>query len=74
VIQHPIDRLVNYSLTSSLPLLLLIFAVLAGVVILNFPPREEEPQIVVPMIEVWVDVPNLSARQVERQATTSLEK
>jgi multidrug efflux pump subunit AcrB len=72
--QHPIDRLVNYSLTSGLPLFLFIFAVLAGIVALNFTPREEEPQIVVPMIDVWVEVPNLSARQVERQATIPLEK
>ncbi|MFT5313411.1 MAG: multidrug efflux pump subunit AcrB, partial [Paraglaciecola sp.] len=74
MIKHPIDRLVNYSLTSSLPLCLFIFAVLAGAMALNFTPREEEPQIVVPMIDVWVEVPNLSARQVERQATVPLEK
>jgi multidrug efflux pump subunit AcrB len=72
--QHPIDRLVKYSLTSGLPLWLFIFSVLAGAVALNLTPREEEPQIVVPMIDVWVEVPNLSARQVERQATTPLEK
>jgi multidrug efflux pump subunit AcrB len=57
-----------------MPLLLFSFALLAGIVALNFTPREEEPQIVVPMIDVWVEVPNLSARQVERQVTTPLEK
>ncbi|MFT5115629.1 MAG: multidrug efflux pump subunit AcrB [Parasphingorhabdus sp.] len=71
---HPIDKLVNYSLTSSLPLFLFLFAVISGAIALNFTPREEEPQIVVPMIDVWVEVPNLSARQVERQATIPLEK
>lgn len=71
---HPIDKLVSYSLTSSLPLLLFLFAVLAGVIALKVTPREEEPQIVVPMIDVWVEVPNLSARQIERQATVPLEK
>ncbi|MFT5675410.1 MAG: multidrug efflux pump subunit AcrB, partial [Paraglaciecola sp.] len=71
---HPIDRLVSYSLTSNLPFIMFLFAVLAGIVALNFTPREEEPQIVVPMIDVWVEVPNLSARQVERQATVPLEK
>jgi multidrug efflux pump subunit AcrB len=71
---HPIDRLVSYSLTSNLPFVMFLLAVLAGIVALNFTPREEEPQIVVPMIDVWVKVPNLSARQVERQATVPLEK
>lgn len=71
---HPIDRLVSYSLTSNLPFVMFLFAMLAGIVALNFTPREEEPQIVVPMIDVWVEAPNLSARQVERQATVPLEK
>jgi multidrug efflux pump subunit AcrB len=71
---NPIDRLVSYSLTSNLPFVLFLFAVLAGIAALHFTPREEEPQIVVPMIDVWVEVPNLSARQVERQATVPLEK
>ena len=72
--KHPIDNVVNYFLNSRLPPLLFVFAILAGLLALNFTPREEEPQIVVPMIDVWVDVPNLSARQVERQATVPLEK
>ena len=72
--KNPIDRLVKYSLSSNLPFVMFLFAVLAGIVALNFTPREEEPQIVVPMIDVWVEVPNLSARQVERQATVALEK
>ena len=50
-----------------------LFAVLAGIVALNFTPKEEEPQIVVSVIDVCVEVPNLSARQVERQATIPLE-
>lgn len=72
--KHPIDRLVNYSLNSRLPLIIFLFAIIAGIFALNFTAREEEPQIVVPVIDVWVNVPNLSARQVERQATVPLEK
>jgi multidrug efflux pump subunit AcrB len=68
------DSLVSYSLTSKLPLIMFLFAVLAGIVALNFTSIEEEPQIVVPMIDVLVEVPNLSARQVERQVTVPLEK
>jgi multidrug efflux pump subunit AcrB len=72
--KHPLDRLVSYALGSKLPLVLFIFALLAGAWALNFTAREEEPQIVVPMLDVWVEVPNLSARQVERQVTLPLEK
>jgi multidrug efflux pump subunit AcrB len=69
-----LDKAVRYALKGGLPLFLFMFAILAGIVALQITPREEEPQIVVPMIEVMVDVPNLTARQVERQVTTSLEK
>ncbi|WP_133471761.1 efflux RND transporter permease subunit [Paraglaciecola marina] len=72
---HPFDNAVRYALLNrGLPLFLFLFALIAGVIALQATPREEEPQIVVPMIEVLVDVPNLSARQVERQVTTPLEQ
>ena len=37
-------------------------------------PREEEPQIVVPMVDLVIEAPGLGSRQVERQITTPLEK
>ena len=37
-------------------------------------PREEDPQIVVPLADVLVSVPGASAREVERQVATRLEK
>ncbi|MBE0436919.1 MAG: efflux RND transporter permease subunit, partial [Methylomicrobium sp.] len=45
-----------------------------GVIALTFTPREEEPQIVVPMANVIVAAPGLSAGQVEKQITLRLEK
>ena len=72
--QHPIDRLVAYSLKGGFPQFVFVIALFLGAIALTYTPREEEPQIVVPMIDVWVDVPNLSARQVERQVTVPLEK
>jgi multidrug efflux pump subunit AcrB len=72
--KHPIDRLVDYSLKGGFPQFVFIVAIFLGVIALMYTPREEEPQIAVPMIDVWVDVPNLSARQVERQVTIPLEK
>jgi multidrug efflux pump subunit AcrB len=70
----PLDKLVAASLSGGLPLLVLVFSLLLGAVALSFTAREEEPQIVVPMIDVLVESPGLSAQQVERQVTIPLEK
>lgn len=69
-----IAKLIKYVLTSKIPLVILILSIFAGLLALNFTPREEEPQIVVPMIDVVVSAPGTNARQVERQVTTPLEK
>ncbi|MFN0101300.1 MAG: efflux RND transporter permease subunit [Bryobacteraceae bacterium] len=37
-------------------------------------PREEEPQIIVPMVDVFVQMPGSSAREVEERVTKPLEK
>jgi multidrug efflux pump subunit AcrB len=37
-------------------------------------PREEEPQIIVPMIDVFVEMPGASAREVEERVTRPMEK
>ena len=72
--KHPIDLLVKSSLKGSAPLFIFAFSLIAGLLALNFTPREEEPQIVVPMVDVIVNAPGLSAQQIERQVTTPLEK
>jgi hypothetical protein len=69
-----IDRLVRYALGGGLPQLIFILGLAAGAIALMYTPREEEPQIVVPMVDVMVEAPGLRARQVERQVTTELEK
>jgi multidrug efflux pump subunit AcrB len=46
----------------------------AGAVALLLTPREEEPQIVVPMADVHVSAPGLPVEEVERQIATRLEK
>jgi multidrug efflux pump subunit AcrB len=43
-----LNRIVERSLDGSLPLLLMLAALLAGAFALLVTPREEEPQIVVP--------------------------
>jgi len=37
-------------------------------------PREEEPQIIVPMVDVFVQMPGVSAREVEERVTKPMEK
>ena len=37
-------------------------------------PREEEPQIIVPMVDVFVQMPGASAREVEERVTKPMEK
>ncbi len=69
-----IDNTVRASLNGAAPLLIFIISLFVGALALNFTPREEEPQIVVPMVDVLVQAPGLGARQMERQVTTPLEK
>jgi multidrug efflux pump subunit AcrB len=71
---HILDRLVRRSLDGGIPLFLFAVALVAGLIALQYTPREEEPQIVVPMLDVLVAAPGLSAGQVARQVTIPVEK
>ncbi len=59
--------------TSHLSLLFLLISLLTGAVALMKTPREEDPQIVVPVMDVFVEAPGASAEEVEKQVTTPLE-
>lgn len=48
-----------------------VFLGLGAVLLL---PREEEPQIIVPMIDIFVGMPGASAREVEERVTKPMEK
>ena len=61
-------------LDSKLTPLLILASLGLGAMALIATPREEEPQIVVPLADVLVSAPGLSAEQVERQIATPLEK
>ncbi|AGW14442.1 efflux RND transporter permease subunit [Megalodesulfovibrio gigas] len=54
--------------------LLIAFALCLGAAAVLLTPREEEPQIVVPMADIMVRVPGASALEVERLVTTPLER
>jgi len=61
-------------LTSKLTPLIVAAALLLGFFAIYVTPREEEPQIVVPMIDVFVTYPGASAKEVEERVTRPMEK
>jgi len=67
-------RLAKAFLRSKLTPLIVLASLLLGVLAVVLTPREEEPQIVVPMVDVYVPLPGASPREVESQVTTPLEK
>lgn len=59
---------------SKLTPLLIIASVLLGVLAVALLPREEEPQIKVPMIDVMVSVPGFTAKEIENRVTAPMER
>ncbi len=52
----------------------MLAALLLGLFAIVVTPREEEPQIVVPMADVWLPFPGASAKIVEEQLTKPFER
>ncbi len=69
-----LNGIVRVFLHSHLSLILLIVSVAIGGAALLITPREEDPQIVVPLADVFVSAPGLSSEEVERLVTTPLER
>ncbi|MDZ4185620.1 MAG: efflux RND transporter permease subunit [Desulfuromonadales bacterium] len=67
-------RIVEKFLSGNLSIILLLLAMLGGLAAFVLTPREEEPQIVVPIADVYVQMPGASATEVERLISTRLEK
>ena len=67
-------RLARPFLTSKLTPVVVLASILLGVVAVLLTPREEEPQIVVPMVDLIVPFPGASPGEVESQLTTPLER
>lgn len=59
---------------SKLTPLIVIASLLLGLFAVFVTPREEEPQIVVPMIDVFVLYPGAAAKEVEDRVTKPMEK
>lgn len=67
-------RLAALFLESKLTPLIIAASILLGIGAVVLLPREEEPQIVVPMIDVFVEMPGATAKEVEQRLTSPLEK
>src|SRR5512147_2157312 len=67
-------RLAHAFIHSKLTPLIITASILLGVGAVLMLPREEEPQIIVPMIDVFVQMPGASANEVEERITKPMEK
>lgn len=61
-------------LDSGLAAMAIVLALGGGIVALMFTPREEEPQIDVPLIDIFVEAPGLTAKEVERRIVWPMEQ
>lgn len=71
---HFTNSIVKMFLESNLSLILILLATVVGLTALGLTPREEDPQIVVPLADVYVNFPGHSATEVEQLVSTPLEK
>src|SRR5579872_759548 len=67
-------RIAHSFIDSKLTPLVIVAALLLGAFSILKTPREEEPQIVVPMLDVFVQMPGASAEEVTQRATVPMEK
>ncbi|MGA2785912.1 MAG: efflux RND transporter permease subunit [Verrucomicrobiota bacterium] len=67
-------RIARAFIDSKLTPLIIITSVLLGVFAVWMLPREEEPQIKVPMVDVLVTMPGSGAKEVEERVTRPMEK
>ncbi len=67
-------RIAATFIDSKLTPLVIIASVLLGTAAVILLPREEEPQIKVPMIDVMVSMPGSSSKEIEERATRPMEK
>jgi multidrug efflux pump subunit AcrB len=67
-------RLAAVFIESKLTPLLIAASLLIGVGAVVLLPREEEPQIIVPMVDVFVQMPGASPREVEHRITKPMEQ
>ena len=67
-------RLARAFINSRLTPLAILASILLGLLAIVLLPREEEPQIKVPMIDVMVSMPGATPKEVEQRLTIPMEK
>ena len=67
-------RIAHSFIDSKLTPLVIVAALLLGAFSILKTPREEEPQIVVPMLDVFVQMPGASADEVAQRVSLPMEK
>ncbi len=67
-------RIAKAFIQSRLTPLILAASLLLGVIAILATPREEEPQIVVPMADVFIPFPGVSAKEVEELVVRPIER
>ncbi|MBN1546877.1 MAG: efflux RND transporter permease subunit [Syntrophaceae bacterium] len=67
-------KIASAFIQSKLTPLIIVASLVLGLFAVVVTPREEEPQIVVPMIDVMVAYPGASAKEVEERVTRPMEK
>lgn len=70
----PLTALVRVFLESNLSIVLIILSLIVGFAALWITPREEDPQIVVPLADVYVNFPGHTAEEVEQLVAAPLER
>ncbi len=70
----PAGRFARAFIDSKLTPLVIAASLVLGAFAVLMLPREEEPQIKVPMIDIFVGMPGASAREVEERVTKPMEK
>lgn len=67
-------KLAQMFIDSKLTLLIIFASILLGLGAIQLLPREEEPQIIVPIIDVFVQMPGANAKEVEERVAKPMEK
>ncbi|MCJ7687108.1 MAG: efflux RND transporter permease subunit, partial [Desulfobacteraceae bacterium] len=70
----PAGKIARFFIDSKLTPITIIASILLGMAALYALPREEEPQIIVPMIDVFVRMPGASPEEVEQRVAKPMEK
>jgi multidrug efflux pump subunit AcrB len=66
-------KIARFFIDSRLTPLIVLASILMGIGAVAVLPREEEPQIIVPMIDIFVQMPGASSKEVEERVTRPME-